>query len=40
MRDRAAELGGNYMIEPCPGQGTRIAVQLPLEQGLLRRVRS
>jgi signal transduction histidine kinase len=30
MADRAAELGGELVIESAPGAGTRIIVRLPL----------
>lgn len=33
MRERAAELGGTFMIESNPGHGTQIAVTLPLSRG-------
>ncbi|HEV8354703.1 MAG TPA: histidine kinase [bacterium] len=32
MRERAAELGGTYRIEPAAGGGTRIVARLPLEK--------
>ena len=32
MRERAAELGGQYLVEPRPGGGTRVLATLPLGQ--------
>lgn len=32
MRERAAELGGDCRLEPCPGGGTRVVAHLPLPQ--------
>lgn len=33
MRERTAELGGDFAVEPVPEGGTRIAVRLPLTEG-------
>ena len=30
MRERAANAGGTLMIDSAPGQGTRIALRIPL----------
>jgi signal transduction histidine kinase len=30
MRERAAELGGTFRVEPAPGHGTRVLASLPL----------
>jgi two-component system NarL family sensor kinase len=32
MRERAAELGGECIVEPAPGGGTRVLVRLPLSR--------
>jgi signal transduction histidine kinase len=32
MRERAALLGGKATIESQPGRGTRVAVEIPLEE--------
>lgn len=32
MRERAAELGGSFLVESAPGGGTRVIAELPLEE--------
>jgi signal transduction histidine kinase len=36
MRERAAELGGTCVVEPAPGQGTRVLAHLPLSLVLMK----
>jgi signal transduction histidine kinase len=31
MRERADQIGGQMIIESCPGQGTTLAFQIPVE---------
>lgn len=38
MRERAAELGGEFAVESTPGEGVTIAVTLPLVAGVGKRV--
>jgi signal transduction histidine kinase len=33
MRERAEEVGGAFLIESSPGQGTRVFAGLPLAKG-------
>lgn len=33
MQERAAELGGTFVVGPSPGGGTRVSVELPLTEG-------
>jgi signal transduction histidine kinase len=36
MRERAAELGGTCVVEPAPGQGTRVLAHLPLSHLMMK----